>query len=188
MTKEQAADKLKKLKALAERGVGGERESALKLYHKLLEKYQIDEGEILEERVTLHWFSYKTELEEDLLTQIFYKVTGSPSYHHYTGNYSRRKKRGCNCTEMEAVEIKMLFDFYRQELQRELEGFLLAFYQGNNIFPDKTARCYKEYEGPERELDGEEKRKYKKAAFYSMMLDKRTPPRALLGEMEEEEE
>ena len=188
MTKEQAADKLKKLKALAERGVGGECESALKLYHKLLEKYQIDEGEILEERVTLHWFSYKTELEEDLLTQIFYKVTGSPSYHHYTGNYSRRKKRGCNCTEMEAVEIKMLFDFYRQELQRELEGFLLAFYQGNNIFPDKTARCYKEYEGPERELDGEEKRKYKKAAFYSMMLDKRTPPRALLGEMEEEEE
>lgn len=113
MTKEQAADKLKKLKALAERGVGGERESALKLYHKLLEKYQIDEGEILEERVTLHWFGYKTELEEDLLKQIFYKVTGSTSYHHYTGNYSRRKKRGCNCTEIEAVEIKMLFDFYR---------------------------------------------------------------------------
>lgn len=73
MTKEQAADKLKKLKALAERGVGGERESALKLYHKLLEKYQIDEGEILEERVTLHWFGYKTELEEDLLKQIFIK-------------------------------------------------------------------------------------------------------------------
>lgn len=39
MTREQAADKLKKLKALAERGVGGEREGALKLYHKLLEKY-----------------------------------------------------------------------------------------------------------------------------------------------------
>ena len=188
MTKEQAADKLKKLKALAERGVGGERESALKLYHKLLEKYQIDEGEILEERVTLHWFSYKTEHEEELLTRIFYKVTGSPSYKLYTGNYSRRKKRGCDCTELEAVEIKMLFDFYRAELKRELEGFLLAFYQGNNIFPDKNARCYKEYDGPEAKLEGEELRKYKKAAFYSMMLDKRTPPRALLGETEEEEE
>ncbi len=182
MTKEQAADKLKKLKALAERGVGGERESALKLYHKLLEKYQIDEGEILEERVTLHWFSYKTELEEDLLTQIFYKVTGSPSYHHYTGNYSRRKKRGCNCTEIEAVEIKMLFDFYRQELKRELEAFLIAFKQGNNLYPDKNARCYQEYDGPDRELEGEELRKYKKAAWFRQVLDKRTPPRALIGE------
>ena len=78
MTREQAADKLKKLKALAERGVGGERESALKLYRKLLEKYQIDEGEILEERVTLQWFSYKTEFEEELMIRVFYKVTGSP--------------------------------------------------------------------------------------------------------------
>ena len=42
MTREQAAKKLKALKALAERGVGGERESALKLYHKLMEKYQIE--------------------------------------------------------------------------------------------------------------------------------------------------
>lgn len=188
MTREQATDKLQKLKALAERGVGGERESALKLYRKLLEKYQIDEGEILEDRVTLHWFSYKTELEEGLLLQIFYKVTGSPSYHHYAGSYSRRKKRGCDCTEIEAVEIKMLFDFYRRELQRELEGFLIAFKQGNNLYPDKTARCYEEYDGPEQELDGEEVRKYKKAAWYRMVLDKRTPPRALIGEAEEEEE
>lgn len=188
MTREQAAEKLKKLKALADRGVGGERESALNLYHKLLEKYQIDEGEILEERVTLHWFSYKTELEEELLTRIFYKVTGSLSYQLYTGRYSRRKKRGCNCTEIEAVEIKMLFEFYRQELKRELEGFLLAFYQGNNIFPDKNARCYEKYDGPERELEGEELRKYKKAAWYGLMLDKRTPPRALIGETGEEKE
>ena len=78
MTKEQVVKKLKALKALAEQGVGGERESALKLYHKLLEKYQIDEGEILEERVTLHWFSYKTEHEEELLTRIFYKSHGKP--------------------------------------------------------------------------------------------------------------
>lgn len=188
MTREQAERKLKALKALAERGVGGEKDGALKAYQKLLKKYEISEEELLEDRVTLHWFSYKTELEEGLLTQIFYKVTGSPSYHHYTGNYKRRKKRGCECTEIEAVEIKMLFDFYRQELQRELEGFMIAFRQGNDLYPDKTARCYQEYDGPERELEGEELRKYKKAAWYSMILDKRKPPRALLGEAEEEEE
>lgn len=35
MTREQAADKLKKLKALAEQGVGGERQDARRLYEKI---------------------------------------------------------------------------------------------------------------------------------------------------------
>lgn len=79
MDKEQAAEKLKKIKALAERGVGGEKETAMRMYRELMEKYQIEEAEVLEDYVSLHWFGYKTELEEDLLTQIFYKVTGSCS-------------------------------------------------------------------------------------------------------------
>ena len=81
MTRDQAKKKLKALKELAERGVGGEKDGALKMYHKFLEKYQIEEEEILEERVTLHWFAYKTELEEELLMRVFHKVTGSPSFH-----------------------------------------------------------------------------------------------------------
>lgn len=188
MTREQAAEKLKKIKALAERGVGGEKDSATKLYRDLLEKYQIEEAEVLEDRVTLHWFSYSDNLEEDLLTQIFYKVTGSPSYRVYTGKYSRRKKRGCDCTEVEAVEIKMLFDFYKGELKREMEAFLIAFRRKNDLFPDRTARCYKEYDGPDREWTDEEKRMWKKAGAYSLFLDGRKPPRALLGEMEDEDE
>lgn len=38
MTREQAQEKLKKLKALAERGVGGEKETAMKLYRELMKK------------------------------------------------------------------------------------------------------------------------------------------------------
>lgn len=188
MNREQAAEKLKKIKALAERGVGGEKETAMKLYRELLEKYQIEETEVLEDLVTTHWFNYRTELEEDLLTHIFYMVTGSPAYRRYTGQYKRRKKRGCDCTELEAIEIKLLFDFYRQELEREMEAFLVAFKNGNNLFPDKAARCYKEYNGPDREYTDEERRMMKKAGAYSMFLDKNKPPRALLGEMEEEDE
>ena len=179
MDREQAAEKLKKIKALAERGVGGEKETAMRMYRELMEKYQIEEAELLEDYVSLHWFGYKTELEEDLLTQIFYKVTGSCSYHHYTGSYKR--------TELEAVEIKLLFDFYKEELKRELEAFMMAFRYGNNLFPDKTARCYKEYDGPDIERSDEERRMMKKAGAYSMFMDKNRPPRALLGEMEEED-
>ena len=46
MTREQAADKLKKLKALAEQGVGGERQDARRLYEKLKSKYGISEEEL----------------------------------------------------------------------------------------------------------------------------------------------
>ena len=120
MDRAQAAEKLKKIKALAERGVGGEKETAMRMYRELMEKYQIEEADVLEDYVSLHWFGYKTELEEDLLTRIFYKVTGSCSYHHYTGSYKRRKKRGCDCTELEAVEIKLLFDFYKPSIHKAL--------------------------------------------------------------------
>ena len=50
MTREQAADKLKKLKALAEKGVGGEREDARRLYEKIKRKYGISEEELQQEQ------------------------------------------------------------------------------------------------------------------------------------------
>lgn len=186
--REKIAEKLKKIKALAERGVGGEKETAMRMYEDLKARYEIEDEEIMLDAVTLHWFSYADSLEEDLLTQIFYKVTGSASYHHYTGKYSRRKKRGCDCTEIEAAEITLLFNFYKEELKRELKAFMIAFKNGNDLFPDKTARCYKEYDGPDREWTDEEERMMKKAAWLAMTLDKRKPPRALLGEAEVEED
>lgn len=188
MTREQAQEKLKKLKALAERGVGGEKETAMKLHRELMKKYEIEEEEILSETLKVHWFGYRTELEEILLLRIFYKVTESRTYHVYTKKYSRRKKRGCECTEIEAAEIKLLFEFYRNELKRELETFIAAFISGNRIYPDKTARCYEERKDDDREPTPEEMRQMKKAQFMALMMDKRKPPRAMIGEYEEEGE
>lgn len=48
MTKEQVVKKVKALKALAEKGVGGEREGARRLYDKLKSKYGISEEELQE--------------------------------------------------------------------------------------------------------------------------------------------
>lgn len=134
-----------------------------------------------------HWFGYADELEERVLRWIFYKVTGDASYHIYTGKYSRRKKRGCDCTEIEAAEITLLYNFYKEELKRELEAFLVAFRCGNDLYPDETARCYKENDVEAPERTDEEKRMLKKAAWYSNFMDKRKPPTALIGEPEEED-
>ena len=48
MTREQITKKLKALKALAEKGVGGEKEGARRLYEKLKAKYGISEEELQE--------------------------------------------------------------------------------------------------------------------------------------------
>lgn len=157
--------KLAKIKALAERGVGGEKETAMRMYEELKARYEIEDEEITLDEVTLHWFSYKNDLEEDLLTQIFYMVTGSASYHRYTGSYSRRKKRGCDCTEVEAAEITLYFNFYKEELKREMEAFMAGFKFKNNLFPDENARCYQEHKGEERERTDEEKKNVEKGCF-----------------------
>ena len=56
---------------------------------------------------------------------------------------------------------------------------MLAFKQKNNLFPDKTARAYKE---PQREATEEELKKYRKAYFMQLMMDKKTPPKAAIEE------
>lgn len=185
--RDKIAAKLKKIKALAERGVGGKKETAMRMYEDLKARYELEDEEIMLDAVTLHWFGYADELEERVLRWIFYKVTGDASYHIYTGKYSRRKKRGCDCTEIEAAEITLLYNFYKEELKRELEAFLVAFRWGNDLFPDETARCYKEDDAEAPERTDEEKRMLKKAAWYSNLMDKRKPPTALLGEPEEED-
>lgn len=81
----------------------------------------------------------------------------------------------------------MLFNFYRKELKRELEAFMMAFKYGNRLYPNKTARCHEEDDETERERTDEERRMMKKAGAYSIFLDKREPHRAILGEMEEED-
>lgn len=112
-------------------------------------------------------------------------MTGSNERYIYTGKYSRRKKCACECTALEAAEIELLFGFYREEMKRELEVFMVAFIQKNNIFQDKTARCYKENDGSEQELTEEERCKYKKAAFMRMIMDGRKPPKAAIEAREE---
>lgn len=176
MDREKAKEKLKKIKALAERGVGGEKESAMKMYRELLEKYELQEDEDCD-AVNFRTFRFKTEIERELLKQIFYKVTGS----NISYKIPRSKKQGVYCTDAEELEIDLLFAFYKNEIKEELDTFLLAFFSKNRLSPDKTARCYKEPDDEkEEERDDEKIRKYKKAAFWAMGMEGKTPPRALL--------
>ncbi len=141
MTREQAIEKLKKIKELAERGVGGEKTSAIEIYKKIVKKYNIENIEIVD-TVELRWFPFKTPLEERLLIQILYKVTGNRTYWFKCDK--RKHLRGVECTEFEAEEINFYFEIYRKALSNQLKLFIEAFIRSNDIYPDETTRIKEE--------------------------------------------
>ena len=146
--------KLLKIKALAERGEGGEKEAAIKMYHKLLKKYDIDEKALQKDKLSKHWFTYETDIEENLLVQIFYMVTGDPE-------------------DFEKTEIRFYFEFYKDALNQELEAFLMAFKLKNHLFPDESARCFV----PEEEEEISEM--LLKAQKFAEDIDKSNPVRRI---------
>lgn len=138
MTNEQVKHKLKLIKALVDRGVGGEKEQALELYKKLLAKYEISEDEIISEKIKRVWMRYDDDIDKKLITRIFYYVTGSSTY--FIKNDKRRRLVGIDCTEFEQDQIVFLYQFYRKHLDNELDIFMDAFIIKNNLFPDDTVR------------------------------------------------
>ena len=92
------------------------------MYHKLLKKYDIDEKALQKDKLSKHWFTYETDIEENLLVQIFYMVTGDPEYFRRTSR-TRGTQCGCICTDFEKTEIRFYFEFYKDALNQELEAF-----------------------------------------------------------------
>lgn len=169
--------KLLKIKALAERGEGGEKESAILLYKKLLKKYDIDEQSLQKDKLNKHWFTYENDLEENLLVQIFYMVTGDPEYFRRHSR-TRGSQCGCICTDFEKTEIRFYFEFYKDALAQELEAFLMAFKLKNHLFPDESARCFV----PDEEQDDMEMSDILlKAQKLAEDIDKSNPVRMIEG-------
>ncbi len=134
--RERLLQKIKRVQALAERGVGGEKDSAAALLETLMARYDITEADISAEREELAWFRYKTDLEQRLLCQIIYSVTGkaaSGCVGAYTGR--KRKEVGVYCTAAERLEIEISFEFFNAAMGTELERFYSAFLIKNQIFP-----------------------------------------------------
>ena len=127
---------LKKIKALADRGVDGERENAQAILYRLMEQYGISEAEIEEDRRETAWFSYSQETEHRLLNQIIYMVTGKSAF-GCVGKYTnrKRKKMGADCTAAERMEIEANYEFFKEAMEKELEIFYAAFANKNRLFP-----------------------------------------------------
>lgn len=165
------AELLKKIKALADRGVDGERESAQTLLARLMEQYGISETELEEERRETAWFPYSQETERRLLNQIIYMVTGAGGF-GCVGTYSgrKRKKMGTECTAAERLEIEANYAFFRAAMEEELEIFYSAFACKNNLFPSEDKAKPRDIE----ELSPEEKDRYMKVGLMAEGMERHT--------------
>ncbi len=131
-------ERLKKLYALALRGVGGEKEQAQALLEKLLKKYDMSIDDLDDEQSKEYHLTYHGKEQRKLLIQTVYKVLGdTSSLFELRYSESGRKCRtilSVSCTAAQKAEIDFLFDFYTRLWEKEREALLEAFIQKHRIF------------------------------------------------------
>lgn len=133
---EKTQARIKKLQALAERGVGGEKETAARKLQELLEKNGISSvEELAQDEYIFTLFSYNGVLGRKLLSQCIYKVMGYDSDRTQYKPAHTRQKIGVYCTKAQKLEIELEYEFYERLFEEQQELFLSAFIQKQRIFP-----------------------------------------------------
>lgn len=128
---------LKKLQALAERGVGGEKETAERKLKQLIKKYGIEEAELSEDKIMDFDFKYHSKWEQKLLRQLFYRMFGLEYREKtYVYRYGKGSKSiyGIARTQAEGLQLQVEYDFYKALWEEELDLFQQAFIQKHRIF------------------------------------------------------
>lgn len=127
----------KKLKALADRGIGGEKINAEKMLANLLLKHNLTIEDIEGEKTFEYFFKLKPE-DVMIWSQIVGHVNAKiPKYGEFlkmdvkafklAGNYM------INCTPAEYIEIECMLGIYPELYKRELKIFNSAFCHANDL-------------------------------------------------------
>jgi len=152
---------IKKLKALSDRGVAGEKENATKLLQKLMKKYGISEEEIQKEELKVVNVTLKNKAERKICVQILY------AYFNHAILYQQKNKRTTYYTKLTAaqeIEFKYMLSIYLDSFYKEQDILISAFIQKNDIFPDDE-------EAVEQDVQTKESRQraLKKSAMMTFM-------------------
>lgn len=124
-------EKLRKIKALAEGGVGGEAINAQKLFLKLCAEAGVDPDSINTNEEPEDWFFIKCYFyEKDLLKQVLFTGANKSVMHMYF-------ERGWHfqCTKPAKILIDQMWSVYRDSFNKQLEVFTSAFIMKNEIYP-----------------------------------------------------
>jgi hypothetical protein len=133
-------EKLRKIKELAERGIGGEMKTARAMLESLLEKHGLTISDLESEVKTAREFSIRSKAEHQILVQILFMVAEKPDLFGYK---NKPKKLYSNLTDLEYLQIKPLVDFhisqYRKELRKFQKTLLDAYIHKHDLFSHKDS-------------------------------------------------
>lgn len=147
----------KKLHALANGGVSGEKQNAERALNALMQKHGIT-MEQLEENI-LDWREFKRPIAHAVLFhQVAMAVVGNRGRSYRESAHNKRSLVYMETTVSEQIEIQTKFDFYLNAYKAEQEALLNAFVMRHNLYN-------KDSEGKTAdELSMEELQKIAKAA------------------------
>lgn len=178
MNKQQIIDRIMKVKALADRGTDGERTAAQRLLEELMEKYHIDEADIDTDKKE----TYLIDAGDSVFTKLFHQMyrvrfgIDRPIWIVYKmpkkdkrlfaemGFGDKNANLAIECTKAEFLEVKTLFEIYRNDLKEQLDTFMYAYYHKNDLLAPAD---------PNKESTEEEDRKALKAMFMAQGIDKK---------------
>ena len=191
MNKQQIIEKLKKLAALKERGMGGEAVNAERLFAELCSKYGIDPEQFGEEKDMEHAVVCVDQEHSKILSQIVWKRVGREG-----GRFrcidpkikikvSERKildeaygVKGWNvlikCTESQFVQVMFEWDILKQNYDKRKEAFMYAFLDTNGLILQAEGN-----EEIDRVRSEEHKKLAMEAARYSAFMEKAEVNKAL---------
>lgn len=133
MPNDKILELAKKLKALADRGVGGEQKNAVAKLHALLEKNGLTAQDLEDEKLSHEMFEYKNG-EKVIFAHIIWRACGER-----VRLFGRKRKRNAfiiECTHAQKIEILAMQELYRRAYQKELKLFVKAFILQNDLGTD----------------------------------------------------
>lgn len=140
--------KIRKLQALAERGVGGEATNAKILLSALCEKYGIDESKLDEEEKQWYVFEMRTSVQK-LFLQLYVSIYGTTErYFKEVELWKRGRKKivKCKFTRAEYIEFSQMWEWHRKnylaERKRMRKLFQIAYYDKFKMYASETCDEY----------------------------------------------
>lgn len=136
-------EKLKQIQALAEKGVGGEKENAARMLKHLLDKHSLTMDDLqqrikVEERVP-HDFQYRNSAEKAILMQLYARLSGNNEVRYWKG----RNYLTFALTESENERLREEYRIFRKAWKEEVQLLLNAFIQKHELFAPSTGDCPK---------------------------------------------
>lgn len=126
-------ERLRKIKALADRGTDGERTAARRLLEELLVKYGLTAADLEGVNKPKHRFTWRTRSEYQLLCHILCTVTDEWTVE--TSRVRGGRTMSCLLTEDDAREVRRLYACHRNAFKAEVGRLETAYINRHHLFP-----------------------------------------------------